>query len=59
MRIDSYNSLTVKKALIFHNVIININSVVNKNENNYYYNIFTENVSYEDKSNTCFFKWVL
>ena len=56
MRIDSYNSLTVKKALIFHNVIININSVVNKNENNYYYNIFIENVSYEDKSNTCFIK---
>ena len=52
-RIDSYNSLTVEKTLTFH-VIILINSVVNKNENNYYYNIFIEKSSYEDKSNTYF-----
>ena len=31
-----------KKALTFHNVIIFINSIVNKNENNYYHNIFLE-----------------
>ena len=33
----------------FHNVIILIKSVVNKNENKYYYNIFLEKGSYKDK----------
>ena len=33
----------------FHNVIILIKSVVNKNENRYYYNIFLEKGSYKDK----------
>ena len=32
----------LKKILIFHNVIILIKSVVNKNKNKYYYNIFLE-----------------
>ena len=36
MKIDSYNSLPIKKILTFH-VIILIKSVVNKNKNNYYY----------------------
>ena len=40
IRIDSYNSLPIEKILTFHNVVILFNSVVNKNENNYYYNIF-------------------
>ena len=40
IRIDSYNSLPVEKVLTFHNVTILIISVVNKNKNNYYYNIF-------------------
>ena len=40
MRIDSCNSLPIEKTLTFHNVIILIKSVVIKNENNYYYNIF-------------------
>ena len=31
IRIDSYNSLPIEKALAFHNVIILIKSVVNKN----------------------------
>ena len=43
IKIDSYDSLPVKKTLIFHNVIILIKSVVNKNKNKYYYNIFLEN----------------
>ena len=42
IRIDSYNSLPKEKILIFHNVIILINSVVNKKKNIYYYNIFLE-----------------
>ena len=33
IRIDSYNSLPIEKILTFHNVIILINSVVNKNKN--------------------------
>ena len=42
IRIDSYNSLPIEKILTFHNAITLIKSVVNKNENNYYYNIFLE-----------------
>ena len=38
--LDFYNSLPVEKTLTFHNVTILVKSVVNKNENNYYYNIF-------------------
>ena len=49
MRIDLYNSLPSKKILTFHNVIILIRSVVNKNENKYYYNISLEKGSYKDK----------
>ena len=52
IRIDSYNSLPIEKSLTFHNVKILIKSVVNKNENNYYYDIFFKKSSYEDKSNT-------
>ena len=50
IRIDSYNSLPIEKILTFHNVIILIRSVVNKNKNNYYCNIFLENGLYKDKS---------
>ena len=50
MRIDSYNSITIEKTLTFHNLKILIKLVVNKN--NYYFNIFIEKGSYEDKSNT-------
>ena len=41
IRIDSYNSLPIEKILTFHNVIILIKSVVNKNKNNHYYNVFS------------------
>ena len=34
IRIDSFNSLPRDKTLTFHNVIMLIKSVVNKNENN-------------------------
>ena len=43
--------------MTFHNVVIFIMSVVNKNENEYYYNITLEKGSYKDKSNTQYF-WV-
>ena len=35
--IDSHNSLPIEKILTFHNVIILINSVINKYKNHYYY----------------------
>ena len=47
---DLYYSL-LEKPLTFHDVIILMKSVVNKNENNYYYNIRLEKGSYEDRSN--------
>ena len=49
IRIDSYNSLPLKKILTFHNVIILIKSVVNQNKNKYYYNIFLAKGAYKDK----------
>ena len=52
IRIDSFNSLPIEKTMSFHNVIIFIKSVVKKNKNNYYFNIFLEKDSCEDKSNT-------
>ena len=54
IRIDSYNSLPIEKIQTFH-VTIFIKSVVNKNRNKYYHNIYLKNGSYKDKSNTkCF-----
>ena len=55
IRIDSYNSLPIENILIFHNVIILIKLVVNKNKNNYQYNIFLEKGSYKHNSNTKYF----
>ena len=43
-----------KKTLTFHNVIILVKSIANKNENNYYYNTFLGKGSYEDEPNTYF-----
>ena len=55
IRIDLYNSLPIEKKLTFHNVIILIKLLVNKNKNEYYCNIFLEKGSYKDKSNTRYF----
>ena len=44
--------LPTEKLLNFHNVIILNKSVVNKNENNYYFNIFLGKVSCKHKSST-------
>ena len=51
---DLYYSL-LEKPLTFHDVIILMKSVVNKNENNYYYNMRLEKGSYEDRSNRQYF----
>ena len=42
--------------MTFHDVIILIKSVVNKNKNSYYYNKILEEGSYSDKSDTRYFK---
>ena len=55
IRIDSYDSLPIEKILTFHNVMVLIKSVVNKNKNECYCNIFSERVLYKDKSNTEYF----
>ena len=48
IRIDSYDSLPSEKILTFCNIVIYIKSVVNKNKNQYYHNIFLEKGSYKD-----------
>ena len=55
IRIESYNSLPIEKIFTFHDVITLIKSVVNKNKNEYYYNMFLEKSLYEDKSNAQYF----
>ena len=42
IKVDSSDSLHIEKILTFHNVIIHIKSVLNKDKNHYYYNIFLE-----------------
>ena len=47
IKIDSNDSLPLEKTLTFHNVIILIKSVFNKEINNCYHNIFLEKCSYK------------
>ena len=47
IKVDSYNYLPLEKTITFYNVIILINSVFDKDKNNYCYNIFLEKASYE------------
>ena len=47
IKVDSYESLPIEKTLTLHNVIIHIKSVLNKDKNYYYYNIFLEKCSYQ------------
>ena len=51
---DKIKYLLIEKSG-FHNVIILIKSVCNKNYNEYYYNIFLEKRSYKDRDNTEYF----
>ena len=48
--------LCLLKILTFQNAIILLKSVVNKNENKYYYNILLEKGSYKYKSHKQYFK---
>ena len=47
IKVDSYDSLPLEKTMTFRNVIKLIKSFFNKDENNYYYNIFLEKSSNE------------
>ena len=47
IKIDLYDSLPLEKTLTLHNVVILIKSVLNKNQNHYYYNMFLEKGSYQ------------
>ena len=47
IKVDSYDFLPLGKAMIFHDVLILIESVFNKDKNNYYYNIFLEKAFYQ------------
>ena len=40
IKVDSYDSLPIEKRLTLDNVIIHIKSVLNKDKNHYYYEIF-------------------
>ena len=46
IKVDSYDSLSLEKALTFH-VIKLIKSIFNKDKNNYYYDTFLEKSSYK------------
>ena len=42
-----YDSLPLEKMLIFHKIIIHIKSVLNKDQNHCYYNMFLEKCFYQ------------
>ena len=45
IKVDFFNSLSIEKTL--QNVIIHINSALNKDQNHYCYNAFLEKCSYQ------------
>ena len=47
IKVDSYDSLPIEKTLTLLHVIILIESILNKDKNHYYYNIFLEKCSYQ------------
>ena len=57
IKVDSYNSVPLEKAMTFHNVVILIKSVFDKDRNNYYYNIFLEKASNELPKNSFCIKY--
>ena len=46
IKVDSY-VLALKETLTLHNVVILIQSLLNKNKNHYYYNVFLERCLYQ------------
>ena len=56
IKVDSQNFLLLEKIISFHNVIILISSVWNKDKNNYYNNIFLQKASYQLLKNKFLYK---
>ena len=57
IKLDSYGSLPIEKILTLQNVIIHIKSILNKDKNYYYCNIFLEKCSHQltkTQSQICF-----
>ena len=50
VKANSYDFLPLEKTVTFHNVIILIKLTFDKDENNYYDNIFLEKASYGKNS---------
>ena len=61
LKVDSYDSFPIEETSILHNVIIFIESVLNKDKNCYYYKIFLENCSYQvaQKQSQIFFSNII
>ena len=47
INVDSYDSLPLGKALTLHNCITLVKSILNKDQNRHYYNIFLEKGLYQ------------
>ena len=47
IKIDSDDGLPLEKILALHNAVIFVKSVFNKNQNQYYYDIFLEKCLYQ------------
>ena len=52
IKVNSYYSVPLEKTLAFHNVIIHIKLLWNKDQNHYYYNTFLEKCSYQLAKNS-------
>ena len=47
IKVDSCNSFSLERKMTFHDAVVLIKSVFNKDKNNYHYNIFSEKASNE------------
>ena len=47
IKVDSYDFLPLEKTLTLYNLIIDIKSVFNKDQDHYYYNTFLEKCCYQ------------
>ena len=57
MKVDSYDSLPLEKTMFFHNVLILIKRVFNKDKNNYYCSIFLEKANTKKISFCVKYEW--
>ena len=55
IKVDSYDSLPIGKTLTLHNVTKHIKSILKKDQNHYFYNMFLEKSSYQLAKKQCHF----